>query len=82
MFRNMMTPQEAYYKCLNEKRRIQELEDIITNPMWSYYYARNVIKGPFDKSHYIIFNSDWRDDYIDFLKSTDYDMNKICEWLI
>ena len=49
---------------------------------WSYFYARDVIKGPFQKCHHIIFNSEYKDKYIRFLKSINYDLNKISEWLI
>jgi hypothetical protein len=130
-----MTPQEAYKKCLKEKRRIIELEQIIStdseysyyyahyiikgpweqgensissNPECSYWYARDIIKGPwekgeesiskdpensyyyahdvikrpFQKSHSIVFNSDYKNRYVDFLKFINYDLNKISEWLI
>jgi len=43
-----MTPQEAYYKAINLGKRIPELEAIISqNAYWSYYYARDIIKGKF-----------------------------------
>lgn len=127
-----MTPQEVYNKCLKEKRRIPELEGIISkDPMYSYYYSLNIIggpwkkgeriirtdsyfaftyardiikghwekgediisidaawsyhysilvvKGPFEKCHPIIFNSRYKDDYINFLKLIKYDYS---EWLI
>ena len=104
-----MTPYEAYSKCLEQNKRILELEDIIStspqysyyyvldiirapwkqgensiskNPIWSYKYANYIIKGPFEKCHPIIFYSDYKDDYINFLKSIKYDINKISEWLI
>ena len=104
-----MNPEEAYRKCLNEEKRILELEKIIVtnsyysylyayniiqgpwklgeksllkNCLWSFEYARNVIKGPFQKCHPIIFNSEMKNNYIDFLKSINYDLNKISEWLI
>jgi len=104
-----MSPKEAYKKCFIEKRRIKELEGIISiNPYYSFLYACHIIKGRFEggeKSiatdveysynyaryiieeefplcHYIIFNSKWRDKYIDFLKSINYDLNEIGEWLI
>jgi hypothetical protein len=45
-----MTPQEAYFKCKNQKKRIPELEDVIaTDPLYSYMYAENVIKGRFEE---------------------------------
>lgn len=106
-----MTPQEAYLKCKNKKKRIPELESIIAidsyysycyardvikgrweecektianDSEWSYVYAYEVIKGPFYLCHPIIFNSEYKDGYINFLKSINYDFNEIseCEWLI
>ena len=104
-----MTPWKAFSKCLEQNKRILELEDIIStdsqfsycyardiikcqwmqgensiskHPQWSYKYANYVIQGPFEKCHPIIFNSDYKDDYIYFLKLINYDLNKIIEWLI
>jgi hypothetical protein len=130
-----MIPEEAYYKCEKENRRIPELEDLIATdpeysyhysfyiikgrfkqgeetiskyPEWSYRYSFNIIKGPwelgekniskdplysyvyiyevikrpFEKCHPIIFNSEYKDEYLNFLKSINYDLNKISEWLI
>jgi hypothetical protein len=101
-----MTPQEAYLKCLAEKKRIPTLEQIITtNSYYSYMYAENVIKGrfeegettiandstysylyarsvikkPFHLCHPEIFNSKYKNHYIEFLKSINYD---ISEWLL
>ena len=131
----IMTPKEAYRKCIKEKKRTPELENIIANdpewsycyayyvikgpwergeesiskdPKWSYYYAKDIIKGPweqgedtiskdvessyfytlnvikgsFEKCHPIIFNSKYKNHYIDFLRLINYDINKISEWLI
>lgn len=104
-----MTPQEAWLKCKNQKKRIPELEDVIaTDSKYSYYYASNIIKGrwkkgeesiannshysywyainilnrPFHLGHHFIFNSRWKNDYISFLKSINYDLNEISEWLL
>ena len=50
-----MTPDQAYYICYYRKRRILELEPIIiTDPEYSYFYAINIIKGPFKKGEDII----------------------------
>lgn len=58
-------------------------EEVISkNPSWSFSYAYEIIKGPFEKCHHIIFNSSWKNVYINFLKSKNYDINKIGEWLI
>jgi len=41
-----MTPQEAYYKAKKSGKRMPELELTISkNAYWSYYYAKDVIKG-------------------------------------
>jgi len=63
--------------------RFEEGEkSIATDPDFSYRYARDVIKGPFPLCHSIIFKSFYKKDYIDFLKSINYDLNEIGEWLI
>ena len=82
-----MTPKEVYYKCHYEVKRIPELENIIAiDPFYSYWYAFYVIKGPFLLCHPIIFNSEYKDGYINFLKSINYDFKEIYEqygeWLI
>lgn len=65
------------------KGRWEESEQIIANDSeWSYVYAYEVIKGPFYLCHPIIFNSEYKDGYINFLKSINYDLNEISEWLI
>jgi hypothetical protein len=130
-----MTPEEAYNKCKNEKRRIPELENVIANDVYhSYLYARDVIKGKFEEGekiistdsrysywyalhiikgrweegekiiatdseyswlyakkiinhpfllcHPVVFNSGFKNHYIKFLKSINYDLSEIGEWLI
>jgi hypothetical protein len=130
-----MDPSQAYKKCLDEKRRILELEKfiikdsvlsinyvskIIKGP-WeegeeiiskhaqcSYFYASQILKKPWEKgeksissvafysywyahdilndlfylAHPTIFNSNFKDDYIKFLKSINCDLSEIEEWLI
>ena len=131
----MMTPEQAYLRCIKENKKISELEGIISNdyyysylyalhviegpfekgekeiskhPYWSfhytrdiikrrwergeevisknshysYYYARDIIQEPFEKCHPIIFNSEYKNNYMNFLKSKKYELNKISEWLI
>lgn len=104
-----MSPYEAYCKCLEQKIRILELEEMIaTDSECSYWYALNVIKGPFEggeevisknpkhslwyaikvinepfeKCHPVIFNSKYKNSYIDFLRLINYKMINIEEWLI
>jgi hypothetical protein len=74
----------SYFYALNIIKGPWELgeKSLLKNCLWSFEYAQNVIKGPFQKCHPIIFDSEFRDDYIDFLKSINYDLNKISEWLI
>jgi hypothetical protein len=57
-------------------------EFISKNPYYCYQYVCYVIKGSFEKCHPIIFNSNYKDQYINFLKRIKYDLNKISEWLI
>ena len=65
------------------KDRFEEGEKTISMyPEYSYWYARNIIKGPFNLCHSTIFNSEYKDAYIDFLKSINYDLNEIGEWLL
>jgi hypothetical protein len=65
------------------KGRWEEGEkSICTHPEYSYLYARHVLKGPFHLCHPIIFNSKWKENYIDFLKFINYDLGEIAEWLI
>ena len=77
-------PKHSYFYTHDIIKGLWELseETISKDPEYSYWYARNVIKGPFEKSHHIIFNSHHKNDYINFLKSINYDLNKISEWLI
>jgi hypothetical protein len=71
------------YACHIINGRWEEAESsIATNSQYSYLYALYVIHGPFHLCHHFIFNSKWKDDYIDFLKSINYDFNEISEWLI
>ena len=55
---------------------------ISSDPFHSYMYAKYVLNGPFHLSHHIIFNSFYKKDYIDFLKSINYNTSEIGEWLI
>ena len=65
------------------KRRWKHGEkNIVNDPEWSYRYARDVIEGPFYLGHAVIFNSFWKDKYINFLKSINYDLSEISEWLL
>lgn len=65
------------------KRRWKEGEkSISTDSKYSFWYARDIIKGPFHLCHSTIFNSEYKDAYIDFLKSINCDLNEIGEWLI
>lgn len=58
-------------------------EKIISNdPGTSFHYAKFVIKKPFYLGHFTIFNSSFKDDYINFLKSINYDMTQISEWML
>ena len=65
------------------KRYWEKGENLISSdPEWSYRYAFYIIKGSFEKCHPIIFNSKYKNEYMIFLESINYDMNKISEWLI
>ena len=52
-----MTSQEAYEKCIKEKKRIIELEDLIATDLeYSYFYARDIIKEPWKRGEEVISN--------------------------
>jgi hypothetical protein len=71
-----------YAKDVLKGRFIEGEKIITTNPHYSYWYAKNIINHPFLLCHPIIFNSEWKNKYIDFLKSINYDLSEISEWLI
>ena len=71
-----------YAKDIIMGRFIEGEKIITTNPHYSYWYAKNIINRAFPLCHPIIFNSEWKNKYIDFLKKINYDLSKIVEWLI
>ena len=71
-----------YARNIIEGRFIEGEKIISTDPHYSYYYARCVIKDPFHLGHHIIFNSEYKDGYVNFLKLINYDLSEIGEWLI
>jgi hypothetical protein len=53
-----MTPEQAYYKCLKNNKRDEQLEKIIiTDPYCAYYYSRDIIKGRWTEAEDIISTS-------------------------
>jgi len=81
--------QSASYRYANEivKGRFEKGEEEIScNLHYSYHYAVNVLKGPFYLCHPYIFDSKYKDKYINFLKSINYNLSEISdqygEWLI
>ena len=71
-----------YARNIINGRFIEGEKIISTDPFYSYYYARCVIKDSFHLGHTVIFNSYFKDDYIQFLKLINYDLSEIGEWLI
>ena len=60
-----------------------EGEKIISSgSLYSLLYAEEVLFAPFYLGHPVIFKSIWENDYINFLKSINYDLNEISEWLL
>jgi hypothetical protein len=57
-------------------------KSIATDSECCYRYAIDALKGPFRQGHPEIFNSEYKQIYIKFLKSINYDLNKISEWMI
>jgi len=74
----------SYYYALNViQGPFERGEEIISkHPYYSYLYASVIIEGPFEKCHPFILNSSYKNDYIYFLKTINYDITKINEWLI
>jgi hypothetical protein len=77
-------PEHSYLYAIHViNGRFEECEKTIaTDSYWSYYYACYVIDSPFQLCHPIIFNSEYRKEYIEFLKSINYDLSEIGEWLL
>jgi hypothetical protein len=71
-----------YARNVIKGRFLQGEKVISTYPDYSYYYAVFVLKESFSLCHPIIFNSEYRNKYFSFLKSNNYDLNEIGEWLI
>ena len=64
-----------YARDIIKGRFIEGEKIIATHIYYSYCYAKSVLKGPFHLGHPIIFNSDYKYDYLDFLKYIKYDLN-------
>ena len=72
----------VYAKDIIKDRFILGEKTISKDIHYSLLYAQHVIKGPFHLCHPIIFNSSYKKDYILFLKSINYNLSEISEWLI
>ena len=82
-----MSPHDAYHKTRNmklqnipykSKSQLKKIEKVISqDEFYSYYYAIDILNGPFLLCHHIIFNSNYRKQYLDFLKSLNYNMKEI-----
>ena len=55
---------------------------ISQSSLYSFLYAKYVLKDQFPIANKIILNSHFKDDYISFLKSINFDLTIISEWLI
>jgi hypothetical protein len=77
-------PKQSFYYAKNHLfGRFRMGEKAIASDLdYAYKYARYVIKDTFPLCHDRIFNSEYKDLYIEFLKSINYDLSKISEWLI
>jgi len=59
-----MTPEEAYYKARKSGKRIPEFEPIISkDAAYSYYYAKDIIKGRWEKGEPAISQDAFRSYY-------------------
>jgi hypothetical protein len=86
---NGMTPYHAYITfvhtdCNYTKSEILKLEGIISqSQLFSFLYSKCILKGPFHRGHPVLFrDSIFKNRYITFLKSINYNINEIGEWLI
>jgi len=84
-----MTPYYAYTAFLStnanyNKSEIQKLEGIISQSQhFSFLYSKFILKGPFVKGHPVLFrDSIFKNKYLTFLRSINYNINEIGEWLI
>ncbi len=83
--KNIATDPECsyWYASYVINGRFEEGEKSISaDPYYSYLYVHNVLKDSFELCHSTIFNSELKYEYLDFLKSINYDLNKISEWLL
>ena len=72
-----------FYASQILKKPWKKGEKSISNvAFYSYWYAHDILNGPFSLGHPTIFNSNFKDDYVKFLKSINYDLSEIGEWLI
>jgi hypothetical protein len=71
-----------YAKNVLQEPFLEGEKVISIDSFYSYMYAKYVLNGPFHLGHHIIFNSEYKYDYLDFLKSINYDLKEIGEWLI
>lgn len=55
---------------------------IATNAEYSYMYVEYFYKDIFYPCHPVIFKSNYKERYLNLLKSFNVDFNKISEWLI
>ena len=72
-----LSPENAYYKAVDlfviNEPIPKELEKIIaTDPNYAYFYAKDIIKSRFPQGEEAILNGSYKDNYINFLKSINY----------
>lgn len=84
-----ITPYYAYTAFLSidakyTKNEILKLEEVISRSQhFSFLYAKNILKGPFPRGHEVLFkDSIFKNKYLTFLRSINYNINEIGEWLI
>ena len=49
---------------------------------YSVKYAKTYLKDAFPQAHPVIFDSPLREEYIEFLKKINYNMDNVSEWLV
>jgi hypothetical protein len=71
-----------YAKDIKKGRFKKGEKSIIKNQKCSYWYITHVVKKPLSQFNTIIFNSEFLQGYIQFLKHNNYNINKFSEYMI
>jgi hypothetical protein len=72
-----------FSNLIENHSRDPNLEIILAKDyQYSMKYAKTYLKDAFPQAHPVIFDSPLREEYIEFLKKINYDMDNVSEWLV